>query len=135
MDNQTWLIAAAVVLLVLIAGVFLLRRFTAARQDRNRERATQLRAQADATHSAIKREQAEADAAEARAREIRAEADRKQAEAKRLEAEVADKRSTLNEHVEHRDQLRTEADRIDPDLRTDAEAAEADKQSSGNHRN
>ena len=134
MDNETWLIVAAVVLLVLIAGAFLGRRITATRQDRNRERAAELRAQADATHGAIKREQAEADAADARAREIRAEADRKQAEAKSLEAEVVDKRSALNEHVEHRDALRTEADRIDPDVTSGASHDETEKESPGHHR-
>jgi uncharacterized protein involved in exopolysaccharide biosynthesis len=52
---------------------------------------------------------------------MKAEADRKQAEAKRLEADVQDKRSTLNEHVQRRDEVLAEADDVDPDVEVDSD--------------
>jgi uncharacterized coiled-coil DUF342 family protein len=110
-------------LLVVVAAV-LARRISKSKLDRRRIRAAELRAQADATHSGIKQKQAEADETAARAREVRAEADRKQAEAKKLEAQASDKRSTLSEHVQRRDELLDEADRLDPDT-TEAEHKKA----------
>lgn len=134
MDNQSWVILAAVVVVVVVVGGFLARRLLATRREHARGRAAELREQAEATHQAIAKKQAGVDAAEARAREMRAEADRKQAEAKRLEAEVADQRSTLHEHVQRRDDLRAQADRLDPDVDADAEPDTESHQSSGQHR-
>lgn len=136
MDTSTviWVIVAIVVVLAVIAGVVALtRRTSAKKQERDRERAGELRAQAAATHEGIKRHQAEADAADARAREMRAEADRKLAEAKRLEADVRDKKSTLHEHVQRRDEVLRQADDLDPDVETTDEADEVDTRS-GQHR-
>lgn len=135
MDTSTviWIIVAIVVVLAVIAiAVALARRTSAKKEVRNRERADELRAQAAATHEGIKRHQAEADAADARAREMRAEADRKIAEAKRMEADVRDKKSTLHEHVQRRDEVLRQADEIDPDVE-DESGAEVDS-SSGQHR-
>ena len=137
MDGSTviWVIVAIVVLLAVIAGVVALsRRTSAKRQERDRARAEELRAQAAATHEGIKKHQAEADAADARAREIRAEADRKLAEAKRMEAEVREKKSTLHEHVERRDEVLRQADDLDPDVETDREATDEVDTGSGQHR-
>jgi peptidoglycan hydrolase CwlO-like protein len=117
METSTviWVIVAVVVALVVIAAVVALtRRASARKQDRDRERAGELREQAAATQEGIRRHQAEADAAEARAREVRAEADRKKAEATRLEVEARDKLGTLHEHVERRDEVLREADALDP---------------------
>lgn len=142
MDSSTviWVIVAIVVLLVVIAAaVALSRRASARKLEHKRERAGELREQAAATHEGIKRHQAEADAAEARAREVRAEADRKAAEAKQLQAEAADKKSTLHEHVQRRDEVLAEADELDPDVdrADDRDGGDVDadsSQSSGHHR-
>jgi flagellar biosynthesis/type III secretory pathway M-ring protein FliF/YscJ len=120
-SNVIWLIVAIVVALIVIAALIALsKRMAARKDDQHRERAGELREQAAATHQGIRKHQAEADAVDARAREMRAEADRKQAEAKRLEAEAQDKRSTLHEHVERRDEVLRQADDLDPDVETDA---------------
>src|SRR3954453_5131791 len=117
MDTAIWVIVAVIVAVVVIAvAVALARRASARKQARDRERAGELRERAAATEQGIRRHQAEADAADARAREMRAEADRKLAEAKRLEADVTDKRSTLNEHVQRRDEVLHEANELDPDV-------------------
>jgi hypothetical protein len=50
---------------------------------------------------------------------MRAEADRKMAAATRLEADAGDRKSTLHEHVQRRDEVLAEADEIDPDVSTD----------------
>ena len=141
MDSSTliWVIVAIVVALVVItAAVALWRRASVRRLDQKRERAGELREQAHATHEGIRRHQAEIDATEAHAREMRAEADRKQAEAKRLEAELGDRKSTLHEHVQRRDEVLAQADEIDPDVDLDADgdadADAADTRSSGQHR-
>ena len=142
MDSSTviWVIVAIVVVLVVIAAaVALSRRATARRTEHKRERAGELREQAAATQQGIRRHQAEADAADARAREMRAEADRKMAEAKRLEADAGDRKSTLHEHVQRRDEVLAEADEIDPDVPTDdgdgrAEADGSVRGSTGEHR-
>jgi uncharacterized coiled-coil DUF342 family protein len=117
-----WVTIAVVVVLPVIAGaVALSKRVSARKEEGHRERAAELREQAAATQQGIRKHQAEADAAEARAREMKAEADRKQAEAKRLEADVQDKRSTLNEHVQRRDEVLAEADEVDPDVDVDSD--------------
>jgi peptidoglycan hydrolase CwlO-like protein len=125
MDSSTviWVIVAIVVVLIVIAAAVALSKRASVRKDeKHRERANELREQAAATQQGIRRHQAEADATEARAREMRAEADRRQAEAKRLEADLHDKRSTLNEHVQRRDEVLAEADAVDPDVDTDGSA-------------
>ena len=124
MDTKDWIILAVVAVIVIGAVALLSRQLTAKRDGRKRHRAAELREQASATQRGIKEKQAEADETAARAKAARAEADRQQAEAKRLEARAEDKRSTLTEHVQRRDELLQEADRIDPD-------AEAEK--SGEH--
>jgi len=133
-----WIIVAVIVVLVLVAAaVALSRRMSARKLDQKRERAGELREQAAATQEGIRRHQAEADAAEARAREVRAEADRKAAEAKQLQAEAADKKSTLHEHVQRRDEVLAEADELDPDVQRDSATDEVDAdsgRSSGQHR-
>jgi predicted RNase H-like nuclease (RuvC/YqgF family) len=139
MDSSTviWVIVAIVVALVVIAAaVALWRRTSARRLEGKRERAGELREQAAATHEGIRKRQAELDATEAQARQMRAEADRKQAEAKRLEAELGDRRSTLHEHVQRRDDVLAQADEIDPDVERDADAGAEDAdstRSSGQH--
>lgn len=128
MDTSTviWVIVAIVVVLIVIAVAVALSKRAAVRKDeKHRERANELREQAAATQQGIRRHQAEADATEARAREMRAEADRRQAEAKRLEADLHDKRSTLNEHVQRRDEVLAQADEVDPDVETDASAEDS----------
>ena len=124
MNTLTWIILAAAVVLLVILGTVLVRRLNESKLDRRRGRAAELREQADATHTGIKQKQAEADETAARAKQARAEAERKQAEAKKLEAQASDKRATLTEHVQRRDELLTEADRVDPDT-TEAEHKKA----------
>lgn len=120
MDTTTWIILAAAAVLLAVVAVVLVRRMNKSKLDSRRTRAAELREQADATHHGIKQKQAEADETAARAREVRAEVDRKQAEATKLEGQASDKRSTLSEHVQRRDGLLDEADRLDPDV-TEAE--------------
>lgn len=120
MDTTAWIILAAGVILLVVVGAVLVRRLNESKLVRRRTRAAELREEADATHRGIKQKQAEADETAARAKEARAEADRKLAEAKKLEAQASDKRSTLSEHVQRRDELLDEADRLDPDT-TEAE--------------
>ncbi|MFL6173212.1 MAG: hypothetical protein ACJ716_10035 [Marmoricola sp.] len=115
MDTLTWVILIIVVLVLAGAAVLIARKVSERRTEGKRGRAAELREQASATQRGIREKQAEADETAARAKAARAEADRQQAEAKKLEARAADKRSTLSEHVQRRDELLQEADRIDPD--------------------
>jgi hypothetical protein len=148
MDTSTvvWIIVAIVVVLLIVAAVVAASRRAAAKKaERDRERAGELRAQAEATQQGIRKHQAESDAAEARAQEMRAQADRKVAEAKRLEAEAQDRRSTLHEHVERRDEVLRQADELDPDVDLEDEdrgadsgdvraADDSESRSAGHHR-
>ena len=123
MDTITWIIVGVVVLALAGAAVVLGRKLAERRTDRKRTRAAELREQASATQRSIRQKQAEADETLARAKAARAEADRQQAEAKKLEARAQDKRSMLSEHVQRRDELLSEADRLDPDTSTAAGSA------------
>ena len=139
MDSETltWVIVAIALGLVLIAvAVALMKRASARKEEHHRERAGELREQAAATDTGIRRHQAEADEADARARGMRADADRKMAEAKRLEADARDKKGTLHDHVERRDEVLSEADRIDPDVDADARqrGEAANEHTTGQHR-
>lgn len=110
-----WVIVAIVVVAVIAAVVAASNK---KKQERDRNRAGEMREQATAQASEVQQREARAKETEAQAAQARAEADRKRAEAERLEAEAQDRHQTAaGARDEHADNLR-QADELDPDVDT-----------------
>lgn len=108
-DEITWIVVAVALVLALIALAFLLARLKQAKKTQERrERAGELRTEADQHAHALPTEELRAREEKVRAERLRLEA--QQAEAQAHEAETG----YLQEAARHEDRLR-EADRLDPD--------------------
>ncbi|MDE9364636.1 hypothetical protein PZ938_03380 [Luteipulveratus sp. YIM 133132] len=126
MDAIWWWIIAAVVLIALV--LLILPMMRRRRADAHRAQAADLREQAQGQARTVQEKEADAQRASAQARETRAEADRKNAEAQKLESEAARRQEAADtERSSYHDQLR-EADRVDPDVDTDADGRRLDGQ-------
>ena len=122
MDTSTWIVVAVVVLVVIAALVVLVMRARTKRLDQHRERAGELRAQAEAQQVGVAKRAAAADEAQAKAQAARAQADR-------LEAEAKDIASTASDYERRRVETLREADEIDPDVDHEDTEQEARKES------
>jgi membrane protein involved in colicin uptake len=113
-----WVIIVIIVVLVILGLIAALvtRSARRRREHVHRERAGELREQAAAQESDIRRHQAAADETEAEARQARAEAERKEAEARRLEEEAQARRDAADEHLGRHQETLREADAMDPDV-------------------
>ncbi|MGW9262900.1 hypothetical protein [Gordonia terrae] len=123
MDTAIWIIIAVVVVIIILALVLLLMRQQKARR---RVQAEEIRQNAAQQVSSVRHREAVAEEADARARQAKAEADAKAAEAKRLQEQA-------RHHQGHAAELRQEvesefarADRLDPDVRRNADGRNAD---------
>lgn len=133
MDGIQWLWVALAILVVVVVIGLVARSASAKKKERNRADAEALRTRAQSHEHDLRDREAQAAVADAEARRARAEAeaqaaeaDRRAAEADRLEVQAArsgEHRDDL--HRRHQEQLR-EADRLDPDVRTDKEGRRLD---------
>lgn len=116
-DTLIWIIVAAVVVIALVVIIALV--VSNGKKKANRERAQNMRVEAQQREDEVRREEARAAETEAAARKARAEADEKAARAERLEMDAQGTSQTAG-HLRHEQvEQQRQADRLDPDVKTD----------------
>ncbi|MCP9272461.1 hypothetical protein [Mycolicibacterium arenosum] len=122
--NTIWIIAAALVALVVVIGLVLIARNK--RTQSRRDEAQRLRAELDAESQQVAKRQALAEETDARARAAAAEAEAKAAEARRLSERAASHQETVATHREDLDERRKHIDSLDPDVKRHKRGDDAD---------
>lgn len=117
--QMQWLWIALAILVLLIIVVVIARSASKKKRERAREDAEILRTKAHEHDRDLRERAARAEEADAVARRARAEADAKAAEAERLQIEAEKRGEVRDELLTRRDEQLREADRLDPDVRTD----------------
>ena len=115
-DTLVWIIVAAVVVIALVVIIALV--VSNSRKKANRERAQQMRAAAQRREEELRHEEAKAAETEAAARKARAEADEKAARAERLEMDSRGTAATAGHLRQEQVEQQRQADKLDPDVRT-----------------